>query len=85
MNSFTNIFFSFFQPKSIKAVTKEVAKGKKFRKNAKKNLVKLSYSAQKLQFQTILFPYKLCVTEKRTYVTNLKSLSSYGFDANTPQ
>ena len=22
-----------------------------------------------LQFQTILFPYKMCVTEKRTYVS----------------
>ena len=27
----------------------------------------LSYSAEKLQFQTILSPYKLNVTEKRTY------------------
>ena len=33
---------------------------KKFPK-IKKNLAKLSYSAQKLQFRTILFPYKLCV------------------------
>ena len=28
------------------------------------SLVKLSYSAQKLQCWTILFPFKLCVTEK---------------------
>ena len=34
-----------------------------------KNLVKLSYySAQRLQFWTISFPSKLCVTEKRTYL-----------------
>ena len=36
------------------------------------NHVKLSYSAQKLQSQTILFPYKLCITKKRTYVNKLK-------------
>ena len=36
------------------------------------NLVKWSYSAQKLQFQTILISYKLCVTKKRTYVNKLK-------------
>ena len=27
---------------------------------------------KKLQFGTILFPYKKCVTEKRTYVNKLK-------------
>ena len=37
---------------------------------------------KKLQYQTILFPYKLCVTEKRTYVDKFKS--SNGFVVNTP-
>ena len=35
-------------------------------------LFKLSYSAQNLPFWTILFPYKLCVTEKRTYINKLR-------------
>ena len=34
--------------------------------NMQNDLVKLSYSAQKPQFKTILLPHKLCVTEKRT-------------------
>ena len=33
-----------------------------------KKIVKFSYSAQKLQFQTFFFPARLCVTEKRTHV-----------------
>ena len=31
-----------------------------------------NYFKKKLQFGTILFPYKKCVTEKRTYVNKLK-------------
>ena len=38
-----------------------------------------TYLAQKLQFQTILFLYKLCVTEKRTHVNT----SSEDFVVNT--
>ena len=38
----------------------------------KKNIIKLSYSAQKLKFWTSLFPYKLCGTGKRTYINKLK-------------
>ena len=38
----------------------------------KKYLVKLSYSAQKLQFLSILFPYKLFVAHKKTNVNKLK-------------
>ena len=54
---FTN--YSLFQLKSNKEITKKVAHDKK---KVKKKLFKLSYSAQKLQFRTILFPgmYKLC-------------------------
>ena len=33
-----------------------------------KYCVKFSYSAQKLPFQIIFFPTRLCVTEKRTHV-----------------
>ena len=51
-------------------VTKKFDHGKIKCKKAK-NIVKLRSSAQKLQFQTI-FPYKLCFTEKRTYVNELK-------------
>ena len=32
----------------------------------------LWYKAQNSPFDTILFPYKLCVTEKRIYVNKLK-------------
>ena len=46
--------------------------------------VKLSYSAQKLQFQNISFPFKLCVTDKRAYVDKLKFLLDNGFVVNTP-
>ena len=42
-----------------------------------KFLVKLSYSAEKLQFQIILFPHKLCVTAKRTCLNILKFLSIF--------
>ena len=37
-----------------------------------------------LQFWTILFPYKLYVTEKRTYVNELEFLVPNGFDVNIP-
>jgi hypothetical protein len=43
------IFFSLIQHKSIKEVNKKVVHGKKIRK-METNIVKLSYSAQKLQF-----------------------------------
>ena len=57
--------FSLFQLKGIKEVTKKVAY----------YLKKITKKKKKLQFQTILFPYEPCVTEKRIYVNKLKSLT----------
>ena len=52
--------FSLLQFKSIKKVTKNLSLVKRITK-MQMNIVKLYYSAEKLQF-----PYKLCVTEERT-------------------
>ena len=70
-NSFSNNF-SLSQLKTIKDLKRLPKKLPIVKKSEKMqtNLVKYSYSAQKLQFQTILFPYKLCVTVKRTYMKN---------------
>ena len=55
-----NYNFHLFQLKNIKEVTKKLPILRNSQK-CKINLVKLSYSTKKLEFQTILFPYQLCV------------------------
>ena len=55
---FHKYFFSLFQLKNIEEAQLKVAYDKKNHKMGK-YLVKLSYSAQKLPFRTILHPYKL--------------------------
>ena len=66
------IFFSLIQHKSIKEVNKKVAHGKINSQKLITNLVKLYYSAHNCECEPICFCYKLCFTEKRTYLNRLK-------------
>ena len=63
------IIFHYFNSKANKKTPKKLPMVKKITKmqNHLDDLVKLFYSAQKLQFWTILFPYKVCEWEKNMY------------------
>ena len=63
---------SLFKLKSIKEVNKKVAHGKINSQKRITNLVKLYYSAHNCDCEPICFCYKLCFTEKRTYLNRLK-------------